>query len=76
MSGRDGSVPRLLLILIAFVLAGSSMTLFIWETFSAFLAGKPVSGGAFLLALVLCGAFVGLSWLLARTIRSLVSGGP
>lgn len=62
----------LTLVLAAFFLAGSIMTLVIWHTLSDFLAGQPVEGGRYLLALALGGVFVGFAWLLARYVQGVL----
>jgi hypothetical protein len=60
------SVGRLTAVLAVFLVLGSAMALFIWHTLSDFLAGKPVEGGDFLLALAMTGVFAGLAWLMAH----------
>lgn len=62
---------RLALTLGLFFVAGAAMLLFVWHTLSDFLAGKPVEGGRYLLALALLGVFAGLAWLLSLYITSL-----
>jgi hypothetical protein len=62
---------RLAAVLAFFFVSGAAMLLFVWHTLSDFLAGKPVEGGRYLLALSLLGVFVGLAWLLALYLRSL-----
>jgi len=62
------SVGRLTTVLAVFLVLGSVMALFIWHTLSDFLAGKPVEGGEFLLALAMIGVFAGLTWLMAHFI--------
>lgn len=62
---------RLAAILAFFFVTGAAMLLFVWHTLSDFLAGQPVEGGRYLLALALLGVFVGLAWLLALYLRSL-----
>jgi len=64
------STGRLALVLAIFFLLGSWMTLFIWRTLSDFLAGRPVEGGIFLLALAMLGVFAGFAWLLARYLQT------
>jgi len=64
--GRTASVGGLAAVLAVFFVVGSVMTLFIWETLSEFLAGRPVDGGTYLLALAATGVFAGFAWLLAR----------
>lgn len=68
------STARLAAALSAFFVAGAGMLFFVWHTLSDFLAGRPVEGGRYLLALSLLGLFVGLAWLLALYCRRL--GGP
>ncbi len=60
------SASRLGAVLLLFLLLGGGMALVIWHTLSDFLAGKPVEGGEFLLALALLGVFAGLLWIMAR----------
>jgi fermentation-respiration switch protein FrsA (DUF1100 family) len=60
----------LTVILLAFFVAGASMTLVIWVTLSDFLAGHPVEGGRYLLAMALIGLFGALAWLLARYLQN------
>jgi hypothetical protein len=48
------------------------MVLVIWHTLSDFMAGYPVDGGRYLLALALSGLFVGLAWFLARYLQSVL----
>jgi hypothetical protein len=62
---------RLAAVLAFFFVSGAAMLLFVWHTLSDFLAGQPVEGGRYLLALSLLGVFVGLAWLLALYLRSL-----
>lgn len=62
---------RLAAVLAFFFVSGAAMLLFVWHTLSDFLAGKPVEGGRYLLALSLMGVFVGLAWLLALYLKSL-----
>jgi len=62
---------RMAAVLVFFFVTGAAMLLFVWHTLSDFLAGQPVEGGRYLLALALLGVFVGLAWLLALYLRSL-----
>jgi hypothetical protein len=64
------SASELLAVLGTFFVLGAGLTLYIWHTLSDFLAGKPVDGGRYLLALATSGVFVGVTWLLARYIMS------
>jgi hypothetical protein len=64
------SASELLAVLGAFFVLGAGLTLYIWHTLSDFLAGQPVDGGRYLLALATSGVFVGVTWLLARYIMS------
>jgi hypothetical protein len=52
-----------------FLVIGAAMALFVWHTLSDFLAGLPVEGGTFLLAIAIAGMFVGFAWLLARYLQ-------
>jgi len=61
---------RLAAVLAIFFILGSAMMLFIWSTLSDFLAGRPVEGGLYLLALAMTGVFIGLGWLLARYLET------
>jgi len=70
MPRSSPSVPELLVVLGAFFVVGAGLTLFIWHTLSDFLAGQPVDGGRYLLALATSGVFVGVAWLLSRYIVS------
>jgi uncharacterized membrane protein YjfL (UPF0719 family) len=72
MSESGPGTVRLTLVLAFFFVAGSAMTLVIWHTLSDFLAGQPVEGGRYLLALALAGVFVGFAWLLARYIQTIL----
>lgn len=65
-------VARMTAILVAFFVAGAAMAFFIWSTLSEFLAGKPVEGGAYLIAMALIGVFIGLAWLMSLYIVSVV----
>jgi hypothetical protein len=67
---RTVSTTRLALVLSAFFLAGAALAMVTWHTLSDFLAGLPVEGGRFLLALALAGAFAGMAWLLSRYLLS------
>jgi hypothetical protein len=66
MSHRAPSTTQLTLVLTAFFVAGAGLAFFVWHTLSDFLAGQPVEGGRYLLALAMTGMFVGVAWLLAR----------
>lgn len=70
-AGR-GQLVRLTAVLVGFFVVGSAMAFFIWSTLSDFLAGKPVEGGAYLIAMALVGVFVGLAWLLSLYIQRVV----
>lgn len=61
---------RFIWILALFFVAGAGMALVVWHTLSDFLAGRPVEGGQYLLAMALAGLFIGLAWLLAHFLRS------
>jgi hypothetical protein len=65
------STARLAAVLGFFFVTGAAMLLFVWHTLSDFLAGRPVEGGRYLLALALLGVFVGLAWLLALYLKNL-----
>lgn len=73
-SGKAGSGPlvRLTAVLVVFFVLGSAMAYFIWSTLSDFLAGKPVEGGAYLVAMALIGVFIGLAWLMSLYIQRVV----
>jgi hypothetical protein len=60
---------RLSVVLAFFLVVGAAMALFVWHTLSDFLAGLPVEGGPFLLAIAIAGVFVGFAWLLARYLQ-------
>ncbi len=60
----------LAIVLAAFFVTGAALALFVWHTLSDFLAGLPVDGGRFLLAIALAGVFAGVAWLLARYLES------
>ncbi|MEX2527483.1 MAG: hypothetical protein WEA09_07580 [Gemmatimonadota bacterium] len=68
---RPVSILQVTLILVGFFLAGAALAMVTWHTLSDFLAGLPVAGGQYLLALALAGVFVGLAWLLARYLLSI-----
>ena len=72
MGKGDLSTVRLTVVLAAFFVAGAAMTFFVWYTLSEFLAGRPVEGGQFLLALALSGFFVALAWLMAQYVQRAV----
>lgn len=72
MSRQSPSTVQLLAVLAFFFVAGAGMTLVIWHTLSDFLAGLPVEGGRYLLALALVGLFIGFAWLLARYIETVL----
>jgi hypothetical protein len=65
------TTARLAAVLAIFFLLGAGMALFIWSTLSDFLAGRPVDGGVYLLALAVTGVFIGFAWLLARYLQEL-----
>ena len=69
MSKPRVSAVRLGVVLAFFLLVGAAMALFVWHTLSDFLAGLPVEGGPFLLAIALAGVFFGFAWLLARYLQ-------
>jgi hypothetical protein len=73
MPKRSVSTVQLTVVLAVFFLLGSVMAHFIWHTMSGFLAGQPVEGGTYLLALAVTGLFFGLAWLLGRYIESSLS---
>ncbi|MEX2531927.1 MAG: hypothetical protein WD960_14255 [Gemmatimonadota bacterium] len=70
MPKRSVSTVQLTVVLAIFFLLGSVMAHFIWHTMSGFLAGQPVEGGSYLLALAVTGLFFGLAWLLGLYIQS------
>jgi len=61
---------RFAAVLAFFFVTGSAMALVIWHTLSDYLAGKPVPGGQYLLAMALIGVFVSFAWLMGRFIQS------
>lgn len=69
-NGSSFSALGFALVLAFFFVAGSAMSLLIWGTLSDFMAGRPVEGGLFLLALAVLGVFVGFAWLMARYLQS------
>lgn len=71
MTKRTITTARLAAVLAVFFILGAGMALFIWKTLSDFLAGRPVDGGVYLLALAMLGVFVGFAWLLARYLLDL-----
>ncbi len=70
MTNPPVSTGKLAAVLSIFFVVGAATTLFVWYTLSEFLAGAPVDGGRFLLAIALAGVFFGLAWLLARYLES------
>jgi drug/metabolite transporter (DMT)-like permease len=72
---RTPSTTQLTVVLACFFVVGAGLALFIWHTLSDFLAGKPVEGGRYLLALAMTGVFVGVAWLLYRYILSAFPSG-
>lgn len=66
----------LALVLAFFFVSGAGMALVIWHTLSEFLAGKPVEGGEYLLAIALIGVFIALAWIMARYIQTVVPPHP
>ncbi len=80
-SPRTAAHPGILTlaaILVAFFVAGAAMALVIWITLSDFLAGHPVEGGRYLLAMALVGLFGALAWLLGRYLQTafMTNGDP
>jgi hypothetical protein len=69
---------QLTAVLVLFFVAGAGMALVVWHTLSDFLAGQPVEGGLFLVAMALAGVFVALAWLLARYLQNafMTNGDP
>ncbi len=72
MAKNDISTLHLFMALAGFFIVGSGMTFVIWHTLSDFLAGRPVEGGRYLLALALSGLFVALVWLLAHYVQRVI----
>lgn len=68
MSRSTPGTGQLTLVLGFFFVSGAAMALVIWHTLSEFLAGQPVEGGQYLLAMALIGVFIGFAWLMARYI--------
>ena len=71
MTKAPGGTAGLTAVLAFFFVVGAAMALFIWHTLSDFLAGLPVEGGRFLLAIALAGVFAGFACLLARYLESI-----
>jgi len=69
-SSSGPSVLGLSLVLTFFLVAGAGMVLVIWHTLSDFMAGYPVDGGRYLLAMALGALFAGLAWFLAHYLKS------
>jgi len=57
-------------VLVFFFVTGAAMAFVIWMTLSDFLAGHPVEGGRYLLAMAMIGLFVAFAWFLARYLQS------
>jgi hypothetical protein len=70
MPEHTPSTVQLSVVLTAFFVVGAGLAFFIWHTLSDFLAGLPVEGGRYLLALAMIGVFLGVAWLLYRYILS------
>lgn len=68
MPDHTPSTVQLTTVLAFFFVVGGGLALFIWHTLSDFLAGQPVEGGRYLLALATIGIFIGVTWLLYRYI--------
>jgi hypothetical protein len=71
-SSSGPGVLGLSLVLTVFLILGAGMILVIWHTLSDFMAGYPVDGGRYLLAMALGGLFAGLAWFLARYLQSVL----
>jgi hypothetical protein len=76
MAGSSPGTGRLAVVLAFFFVSGAAMALVIWHTLSDFLAGHPVEGGQYLIAMALIGVFVGFVWLMARYIQLVVPPYP
>ncbi|TVP55772.1 MAG: hypothetical protein EA351_09915 [Gemmatimonadales bacterium] len=76
MSRTSPGTGQLTLVLGFFFVSGAAMALVIWHTLSEFLAGQPVEGGQYLLAMALIGVFVGFAWLMARYIQLVIPPYP
>jgi|GEM_PF-1914311 hypothetical protein len=64
-------------VLVFFFVTGAAMAFVIWMTLSDFLAGYPVEGGRYLLAMAMIGLFVAFAWFLARYLqRAFPSSSP
>ncbi len=70
MAERTPSTLQLTVVLTLFFVVGAGLAFFVWHTLSDFLAGLPVEGGRYLLALAMTGVFLGVAWLLYRYILS------
>lgn len=70
MAGSNLTTGKLAAVLALFFVTGAVLALIVWHTLSEFLAGHPVDGGPFLLAIALAGVFAGVAWLLARYLES------
>jgi len=67
---RQPGTASLTAVLAFFFVTGAAMSLVIWVTLSDFLAGHPVEGGRYLIAMALIGLFVAFAWLLARYLQN------
>ncbi len=72
MSEEEYSTVKLTAVLAGFLGAGSLTTFVVWHTLSEFVAGRPVEGGQYLLALALLGVFAALAWLLGRYVQGAI----
>lgn len=75
MPDRAPSTFQLTTVLTLFFIVGAGLAFFVWHTLSDYLAGQPVEGGQYLLALAMTGMFVGVGWLLARYVLSVFPPG-
>jgi hypothetical protein len=67
---RSPGLFGLAAVLVFFFVTGAAMAFVIWMTLSDFLAGHPVEGGRYLLAMAMIGLFVAFAWFLARYLQS------
>jgi hypothetical protein len=61
---------KLAAVLAFFFVAGGAMALVVWSALNEFTAGRSVTGGSYLLAMVFIGGFAGLAWILGRFIKN------
>lgn len=69
MPGQTPSLGRLMAGVALFVILGTPLVAYLWETLNVLLTGV-VQPGRLLLAIPLALLFAGVLWLLARTVRA------